>query len=118
MPAPVPSGVEENGDDAAAALRLYYALIEEKRYDRAWRMRSGGAGLADFAASFRRYRSYRATVGTPSLPVEAGGWAYVEVPVQIFGTLRDGGPVATAGSVTMRRATTAVGDRRWRIHAR
>jgi hypothetical protein len=70
---------------------------------------------ADFAAAFERYASHRATVGAPSRPVEAGGWFYVEVPVQTYGTMRDGTPFGSAGIVTLRRRQGG-GD--WRIYAK
>lgn len=98
---------EEKGD-AAAALRLYYARIEAGDYEAAWAMRSGDSGdeaRRRFADNFRAYRSYRADVGVPSEPVRSGGFAYVEVPVMIRGAFRGGKPFASAGSVTLRRAT-------------
>jgi hypothetical protein len=109
----------EQSGDAAAALGRYYAAIEAGDYDSAWAMRSGEAGdeaRRRFADNFKAYQSYQADVGTPSEPVEAGGWAYVEVPVMIRGTFRGGKPFASAGSVTVRRATSADGERGWRVY--
>ena len=110
----------EDSGDAAATLKRYYARIEAGDYDSAWEMRSGEAGgeaERRFADNFRAYESYRADVGTPSEPVQAGGWAYVEVPVMIRGTFRGGKPFASAGSVTVRKATSGreagIG---WRIY--
>jgi hypothetical protein len=107
-PAETPEDRKDSGD-AAATLKRYYARIEGGDYDAAWSMRSGGAGdeaRRRFADNFRAYETYRADVGTPSEPVQAGGWAYVEVPVMIRGSFRGGKPFASAGSVTMRRATS------------
>ncbi len=98
----------EDRGDAAAALKRYYARIEAGDYDAAWAMRSGETGSEAkrrFADNFKAYQSYRADVGTPSEPVEAQGWAYVEVPVMIRGTFRGGKTFSSAGSVTVRRAT-------------
>ena len=108
---------EESGD-AAAALRRYYAAIEAGDYDSAWTMRSGEAGdeaRRRFADNFRAYESYQADIGTPSEPVEAKGWAYVEVPVMIRGTFKGGKPFSSAGSVTVRKSTSAGGEG-WRIY--
>ena len=106
--------------DAAAALRRYYARIAAGDYDSAWAMRSGEAGgeaRRRFADNFKAYQSYQADVGTPSEPVEAGGWAYVEVPVMIRGSFRGGKPFTSAGSVTLRRATRGPGaGGGWRIY--
>jgi hypothetical protein len=82
-------------------------------------MRSGEAGdeaRRRFADNFRAYSSYHADVGTPSEPVSANGYAYVEVPVMIRGAFRGGKAFASAGSVTIRRATSGDGDRSWRIY--
>jgi hypothetical protein len=110
---------QESGD-AAAALRRYYERIESGDYDSAWAMRSGEAGdeaRRRFADNFRAYASYHADVGTPSEPVQAQGWAYVEVPVMIRGTFRGGKPFSSAGSVTVRQATSGAGaGSGWRIY--
>ena len=77
-------------------------------------------GAARLTANFDAYRSYRADVGAPSRPVEAGGWQYVEVPVMITGAFKGGKPFASAGSVTLRRAVAArdaaPAEKRWHIH--
>ena len=110
----------EDSGDAAATLKLYYARIGSGDYDSAWAMRSSDAGeeaRRRFADNFRAYESYQADVGTPSEPVEAKGWAHVEVPVMIRGTFKDGKPFASAGSVSMRKAVSGprAGDG-WRIY--
>ena len=99
----------EDSGDAASTLKRYYARIEAGDYDAAWAMRSGEAAARRarrFADNFKAYESYRADVGVPSEPVQANGWAYVEVPVMIRGSFRGGKPFSSAGSVTMRRATS------------
>ena len=117
---PVPTAQDrEDSGDAAATLKRYYARIEAGDYDAAWELRSGErneAARRRFADNFRAYSSYQADVGTPSEPVEGNGFAYVEVPVMIRGTFRGGKPFASAGSVTVRRATTGEGDRSWRVY--
>jgi hypothetical protein len=102
-------------------LRRYYGLIESGRYAEAWAMRSARrAGSAEFARNFAGYESYRVTVGTPTEPVEAGGWAFVEVPIMITGRMRGGEPFGSAGSVSMRRAAGAPAasarERGWHIY--
>ena len=99
--------------DAAEVLRRYYALIGERRYPDAHKLREPGDGDADaFAAYFERFATHGATVGTASAPVEAGGWHYVEVPVHTYGTTKDGVPFGSAGIVTLRRR---VPGGEWRI---
>jgi hypothetical protein len=106
----------EAGDDAAKVLRLYYDLIEAGRYDDAYALRSGGGVDRErFAANFRAYESYRAQPGAPSQPVAQGDFEFVEVPVMITGRFVGGKAFGSAGSVTLRRASTGA-DRRWRIY--
>ena len=114
----------EDSGDAAATLKAYYARIEAGDYDTAWAMRSDEAGdeagdraKRRFADNFKAYSSYQADVGAPSEPVQARGWAYVEVPVMIRGNFRGGKPFSSAGSVTVRKAISgreAGGG--WRIY--
>jgi hypothetical protein len=115
---PVPTEQDrEDSGDAAATLKLYYARIEAGDYDAAWEMRSGErneVARRRFADNFRAYQTYQADVGTPSEPVTAGGWSYVEVPVMIRGTFRGGKPFASGGSVTLRRSATDGGG--WHVY--
>jgi hypothetical protein len=102
-----------DASDAADVLRRYYALIGERRYSEAHKLRErNGADSKAFAAYFERFASHSATVGSSSEPVEAGGWLYVEVPVHSYGTMKDGKPFGSAGTVTLRRRASA-GE--WRI---
>ena len=109
----------EDSGDAAATLRRYYARIEAGDYDAAWAMRSGEDGdeaRRRFADNFKAYAAYQADVGTPSEPVQAQGWSYVEVPVMIRGTFRGGKPFSSAGSVTVRKANSGAEAGGWRIY--
>ena len=100
-----PSDAPPRGEDAAAVLKRYYALIEAGDYVAAWTMRTGDkAGLDRFSANFDAYEQYRAVDGEPSRPVRAGGWYHVEVPVMITGQMRGGEPFGSTGSVSLRRA--------------
>lgn len=111
----------EGGEDAASVLKRYYGLIEKGDFDGAWRMRIGrGPDRERFAANFAAYERYRATVGTPSRPVESGGWLYVEVPVMLDGAFKGGKSFGSAGSVSMRRAVAVpnatAAQRQWHIY--
>ncbi|HEX8239060.1 MAG TPA: hypothetical protein VF574_04895 [Allosphingosinicella sp.] len=118
-PAPTARDREESGD-AAAMLRRYYARIESGDYESAWAMRAGEASdeaRRRFADNFKAYATYQADVGTPGEPVQGQGWSYVEVPVMIRGTFRGGKPFSSAGSVTLRKATSGPeAGEGWRIY--
>jgi hypothetical protein len=111
---------DREGQDAATTLKRYYSRIEAGDYDAAWAMRAeDDAGRERFIANFRAYESYRAEVGTPSTPVEARGWDFVEVPVMIYGRFKGGKTFASSGSVSMRRAASAEAgprERSWHIY--
>jgi hypothetical protein len=114
-----PAEVEQQGDDAAVLLRRYYDLIEAGDYDAAWRMRGrGDEGAEAFARNFAAYERYRVTLGPATRPVEANGWLYVEVPIQITGRMKGGKPFGSVGSVTMRRPAPGAGRgaEGWRIY--
>lgn len=115
----VPSPAElADAERAASVLRLYYERIGRRDYAGALALREPPPGAAAarfsdrFAASFARYGEYRATVHLPTLPVEAGGYVWLEVPVQLYGRMRDGRPFGSVGQVTMRRPARG-GD--WRL---
>lgn len=114
-----PGGAQE----AATVVEAYYALIGEGKYKEAWKLRwTGREDSADaFVESFGKYASYRANVGAPSEVQGAAGSLYVEVPVQIYGRMKDGQPFSSAGSVTLRRSNNVPGstpnERRWRIYS-
>lgn len=118
---------ESGAEDAAAALRRYYALIEAGDYDAAWALRWHGAAddaesKAAFARQYSGYSQYRVQVGEASLPSGAAGSLYVEVPVQIQGRTKEGEPFASVGTVTMRRVNDVPGataeQKNWRVYSR
>jgi hypothetical protein len=117
---PAPAADRGEGDGATAVLRRYYDHIEAHRYREAWAMRSASdEGLERFIRNFAAYDRYQVTLGHPTAPVEAEGWRYVEVPIQILGTLKGGKGFGSVGSITMRRATTAAAgprQRDWHIY--
>jgi hypothetical protein len=109
----------ESAQGAANVLQTYYALIEAGKYVEAFRLRepSEGVTLKRFAESFDRFSEYHANIGAPSEPQGAAGSLYVEVPVQLYGRLKDGRPFSNAGTVTLRRSNNVPGGgREWRIY--
>lgn len=99
-------------------LQTYYALIEAGKFGEAYRLRESSrnaASEAAFAGSYGRYAEHHATVGAPSRIAEAGGWLYVEVPVQMYGRMKTGAPMASAGTITLRRPATEP-NAPWRIY--
>ncbi|MDP8993966.1 MAG: hypothetical protein M3N07_03125 [Pseudomonadota bacterium] len=120
-PAPPEAQPERSpeAEAAAAALRRYYALIGERRYREAWRMRAQDGPAVPFeafAANYERYADYRATVGVPRGAVEAEGKLWVQIPVQLYGRMRDGTPFGSVGMIGMRRSLEGSGEeRQWKV---
>ena len=115
---------ETSAQGAANVVQTYYALLEAGHYPDARRLWSGvgeasGKTEAAFADSFRRFREYHAEVGAPGQIEGAAGSLYVDVPVRVYGRLRNGQSFEKRGTVTLRRANDVPGStadqRRWHI---
>lgn len=125
IPAGEPSGAED-GDQARAVVRRYFALIEAGKPTEAWTLwddegRASGMNREAFVRSFEPYASYRAEVGATGRIDAGAGQRYVTLPVRVTGTLREGGePFALGGEVTLHRAGaidgTTAEQRSWRLH--
>jgi len=101
-------------------LRRYFALIGHHDYAAALRLRLNDMRLRRFAGAFRPYLSYHARVGRAGEAEGAAGSSYTEIPVTIYGRLRNGRPFRARGSVTMRMVHPIPGataaERRWHIY--
>lgn len=115
---------EKSAQGAADVVQRYFALVEAAKYGEARRLwdrggDSSGKTEADFAADFGNYRDYHAEVGAPGAMEGAAGSSYVEVPVQLYGHLKDGSRFRQPAKVTLRRVNDVPGStaeqRRWHI---
>ena len=119
--APVSEGPidPKSGQGAGQVLQTYFALLESGKADEAGRLWSEGETPPDFAARLDAYREAHANIGEPGDPEGAAGSIYVEVPVQLYGRLRDGSEFNARGTV-LRRVNDVPGStaeqRRWRIY--
>lgn len=112
-PVPAPTATKPQRGEATEILRRYYSLIEQRRYAEAHALREPKeTDAAAFAAHFDRVATQRVTIGTPSEPVEFEDWLYVEVPIQTYGMMKNGDPIASAGTVTLRKGASGGA---WRI---
>ncbi len=126
VPEPGPSAPRETPTPATAAspplasdaapvdvLRRYFAAISDRRYGEAWRLwqgegRASGMREEAFAASFARYATYEATIGTPGEEDAGAGQRYVTVPVTVTGTLRSGAPFRLEGPVILHKVADGI----------
>jgi hypothetical protein len=94
---------------AAAVIHAYYQAIEALDYARAWSLwsdggRSSGQTAQQFADGFANTAHVSVDTGAPGAIGGAAGSRYVQVPVTIQATARDGSVQRYAGSYTLRRA--------------
>jgi hypothetical protein len=109
--------------DAAAVVDAYYAAIAANQYPRAYALWSGGGQASgqtaqQFASGFADTASVSVDVGAPGRVDAAAGSRYVEIPVSVAATRRDGSIHRYAGAYTLRRAVVdgATDEQRaWRI---
>lgn len=116
---------EPDADDAIAAVRDYYAAINARSYGRAYALWSGGGGASgqspqQFAEGFASTEGVSVELQSPG-PVDAGaGQRYIQVPVSVAATQRDGSVRRYAGSYTLRRSVvdgSTSEQRAWRIQS-
>lgn len=116
-PTLVPSPVAQPPlpDDAAPEVvaQRYADALAAGRYDEAfalWDEDGAASGMTRqaFAASFARYASYRATVGTPYDADAGAGQRYVTVPLMVTGTLKTGGPFRLEGPLVLHKAADGI----------
>ncbi|RMH91013.1 hypothetical protein EBB59_08690 [Lysobacter pythonis] len=117
------ASAEPTPDDAIAVIRDYYAAINARDYDRAWRLwRGQGAAsrmsAAQFAHGFADTRGVSVRIGPPGAIGVGAAQRYIEVPVTLAARHADGAQQRYIGSYTLQR-TVADGasaeQRAWRI---
>jgi len=129
---PVPAtAIQPNLEDsssveaALAVLRAYYDAIAARDFRRAYQLWEGagaasGKSFTEFAAGFTNTASVSVSPGPPG-PIEgAAGSRYVEIPVGIAATTRDGVRQRFSGSYVLRRAEVdgaTPEQRRWHLYS-
>jgi len=100
---------EPSAQDAVAVLHDYYAAINRQDYQRAWSNwsdggRSSGQTPQQFADGFANTAQVALQAGVPGPMEGAAGSRYIEIPVTIDATQRDGSVRRYTGTYTLRRA--------------
>lgn len=115
----------KSGQGAGQVLQSYAALLEQARWAEArrlWTQGGEGSGLSPqaFEKSFAKFAEVHAEIGAPGAVEGAAGSAYVELPIRIYGKLKDGREFSSAGTATLRRVNDVPGSteeqRRWHIY--
>ena len=114
----------EDAESARRVVRDYYAAIAAGSYERAYGMwedggRRSGQTFLEFAAGFAGTERVRVEAGLPGLQEGAAGSRYVEVPVVVDATTRNGRRQRFEGTYTLRRSVVdgaTEAQRGWRIY--
>ena len=91
----------KSGQGAGQVLQSYFALLESGRTSQAGQLWSNSAEKAKFDARLAKYTEIHANIGKPGDPEGAAGSSYVDVPVQLYGRLKDGKEFHALGSMTL-----------------
>ena len=108
-PADPATAAEPAAVDAVGVLQAYYGAINARDFAQAYAAwsdggRSSGQTPEQFAAGFADTARVDVAPGTPSVVDAAAGSRYIEVPVSIVATHRDGSVHRYAGRYVLRRA--------------
>ena len=105
----------KSGQGAGQVLQSYFALSESGRFAEANKLWSVGVERLDLTG----YREVHAHIGAPGKVEGGAGSLYVEIPVQLYGRLKDGKEFSSLGTMTLRRVNDVPGSteeqRRWHI---
>lgn len=114
---------EPTTDDAVQSIQRYYDAIKARDYASAYALwsdggRASGQSPEQFAAGFADTADVMVSLDTPSRVEGAMGSRYLEVPVAVEATSRDGKVRRFVGAYTLRRSTVdgaTPEQRAWRI---
>ena len=117
--------IDPKSPEAAGQLvQRYGGLLEQRKFGEAWRLWGGegaasGLSEARFAAAYAMYSSIHSQVGKPFDEEGAAGSIYIQVPFQLSGTLKSGGPFNLIGAIMLRRVNGVDGatpaQLRWHV---
>jgi hypothetical protein len=105
----------KSGQGAGQVLQSYFALVESGRFAEADKLWSKGVERLDLTG----YREVHGNIGAPGKVEGGAGSLYVEIPVQLYGRLKDGEEFSSRGMMILRRVNDVPGSteeqRRWHI---
>ncbi|PZQ64153.1 MAG: hypothetical protein DI570_06280 [Phenylobacterium zucineum] len=109
----------ESAQGAGQVVQTYFALLESGRAAEGRGSWSDAAQADAFVAGLGEFRSFHTLIGAPGEIEGAAGSLYVEVPVQLYGRLKDGREGHRIGAATLRRVNGVPGasadQLRWRL---
>lgn len=134
MPAPTPTPsaddasmtIDDTAQGAAAVIRHYYADLNGGDFRAAYeRWGNGGQdshqSFADFKRGFAETATTSVDVGPPGDSEGGAGSIYIDIPVTVHATLKNGTAQTFAGHYSLRRVNDVDGStqaqRRWHIYS-
>lgn len=114
----------KSAQGAGQVLQLFGGLLEQRKFAEARKLwsdegRASGLSEAAFAASYDRYAEIHSEVGAPGQMEGAAGSSYVDIPLRLYGKLKDGKPFNQLGTATLKRVNDVPGATQeqlsWRI---
>ena len=128
--AQTPLGNPSSSDDpgpagAVAVVRRYYEAIQRRDFPQAYRLWEGegeasGQTFEDFAAGFAETSSVEIEIGAPGRVEGAAGSRYIEIPVRLKATTKDGQAQSFRGKYVLRRSVVdgaSAEQRAWHIYS-
>jgi hypothetical protein len=128
--APTPSGNTSLSDalgpvGAVAVVQRYYEAIQRRDFQQAYRLWEGEGEASsqtfeDFAAGFAETASVDIEIGSPGRIEGAAGSRYIEIPVHLEATTKDGQAQSFRGKYVLRRSVidgASAEQRAWRIYS-
>lgn len=117
--------IDPKSPEAAGQLvQRFGGLLEQGKFAEARRLwgsegEASGLSEAQFVAAYGKYASISSQVGKPFDGEGAAGSLYIQVPLQLSGTLKSGGAFNLVGPLTLRRVNDVDGatpaQLRWHI---
>jgi hypothetical protein len=117
------AAMEPTADDAVNVIREYYSAINSGDFGRAYALWSDGGSasgqsMQQFATGFANTTGVSVDMQPPLDVDAAAGSRYIQVPVSVVATQRDGSQLRFVGSYTLRRSVVdgaTPEQRAWRI---
>lgn len=99
---------------AVQVVQNYYAAINRRDYRTAYQLwdqngQASGQSLAQFRAGFARTRSVRVVAGPPTNANAGMSQRWIDVPVDVYATLKTGKRQHFKGTYTLHRVVQGVG---------
>ncbi|MDF5725851.1 MAG: hypothetical protein PUP91_36485 [Rhizonema sp. PD37] len=119
----IAASVQPSESDAVQVIRDYYSAINRRDYKQAYSILSGAThqSFEQFKQGFANTKSTTVKIGKPGDINGAAGSLYIEIPVNVTATTKNGTRQSFRGNYVLRRVNNVPGStaeqRRWHIYS-